>query len=610
MTCSRIVLKKFFNAGILSVLCWCSGLHAQQEPASLLQDNLEELSKKSASARSPGFRKQAGADKIQEHIARKYLAWKNRSGSESSAGTSVSSNALKSDFLTRVKNSDSIQVYVELDNIEDEDIVELEAVGFKVELVVKRFSKVQGWIRFDQLDALSALINVIKITAPKYGLSRTGSTNTEGDSILKSNALRALGHRGAGIKVGVISDGSNNFAQSVATGDLPATKLVRYGSCAIRAENRSQCLPSSTCNEGTAMAEIIHDLAPDAEIAIHAVSSSLEFINAVNFLANTYGADIIVDDLGFFGEPYFQDGDIALAVKAVSNKVLFVSSAGNSASTHYEANFSRSFQSGLNFHRFAAPNVIDNLVTIEPDEYLVTILQWGEEFNSANTDYDLFLVDATGVLASSTEFQPAVGGAQPLEAFCYHNATSSNVFGSIGIINRDFATRRLEMFYLGAPLVQYRVAFGSVFGHPGVPEVVAVGAINANEPGNDAVAFYSSHGPSRIVFPALSNRAKPDVMGIDGVSVTGVGGFPTTFFGTSAAAPHVAGIAAQLMSSAKNVKVSNVREALTKGAVDLGTPGFDFLYGYGRVDGLSALDYIRSGADITPFIFLLLEDDN
>ena len=154
---------------------------------------------------------------------------------------------------------------------------------------------------------------------------------SEGDAILKAILVRALGFIGSGVKVGIISDGANNWPQSQASGDLPAAGITLFGGCTPTPPDITICRSRRTCNEGTAMAEIVHDLAPGAEIAVGAISTSLEFIARVNDMANTFGADVIVDDVGFFGEPYFEDGPVAQAVAAVKNQVVFISSAGNAA---------------------------------------------------------------------------------------------------------------------------------------------------------------------------------------------------------------------------------------------------------------------------------------
>src|SRR5262249_35905645 len=140
------------------------------------------------------------------------------------------------------------------------------------------------------------------------------------------------------------------------------------------------------------------------------------------------------------------------------------------------------------------------------------------------------------------------------------------------------------------------VAAGSVIGHPAVTGVLAAAAIDASDPGHDTVEPYSSQGPVNIYFDSLGNplgspdvRNKPDISGIDGVTVGGFGGLPSPFFGTSAAAPHVAAIAAQLLSgSGLATTAAEARTAIINGAVDIGTPGFDFLSGAGRIDALGA----------------------
>jgi hypothetical protein len=137
-------------------------------------------------------------------------------------------------------------------------------------------------------------------------------------------------------------------------------------------------------------------------------------------------------------------------------------------------------------------------------------------------------------------------------------------------------------------LAEYRVSAGSIFGHPAVLGVLAVGAIDALDPGNDDIERFSSHGPARIFFPTRQTRDKPDLTAVDGVSISGAGGLPSPFFGTSASAPHVAGVAALLRSAFPNATAAQVRAALAVSAVDLGTPGVDPIFGAGRVDALAA----------------------
>src|SRR5207244_2400793 len=134
--------------------------------------------------------------------------------------------------------------------------------------------------------------------------------------------------------------------------------------------------------------------------------------------------------------------------------------------------------------------------------------------------------------------------------------------------------------------------------------VISTGAINASEPGNDNIASYSSRGPTN------DGRVKPDITRIDGVSITGAGGFPNPFYGTSAAAPHIAGIAALALQCNPQLKAgepgddpatdrTSMRNALLNSATDLGAGGMDNVYGAGRANALAActcVDTPPSGA--------------
>ncbi len=236
-------------------------------------------------------------------------------------------------------------------------------------------------------------------------------------------------------------------------------------------------------------------------------------------------------------------------------------------------------------------------VSIDPGRYLVGFLQWNEQYGSSSSDYDLTLTNngVTDLLCPdciSDEIQS--GNENPIEAICYYNNSNQRVSGKLFVDRVSGSNRRIEMFVLGSGVeTEYNVGEGSVFGHSGVPSVLAVGAINAEDSGTDNLAYYSSWGPARVDFPRFESRHKPDLVAIDGVSVTGTGGFPSQFFGTSAAAPHVAGIAALLKQAAPESTPSTLRSALKSSAVDLGTRGDDFLYGAGRVDSIAAVGILQ-----------------
>jgi subtilisin family serine protease len=425
--------------------------------------------------------------------------------------------------------------------------------------------------------------------------------------------VRQLGLDGTGTRVGVISDGASDLAAAQASGDLPLDVVV-YGACQIRNDDKTLCLRGSTCNEGTAMLEIIHDIAPGAKLAVGAVGTSLEFITRVSDLVNDFRADIIVDDLGFLTEPMFADGEVAQAVAAVVDDVVFISAAGNDAEGHYEADYHLKSVDivGLPFnaHNFGASDHSMN-VTVEPDDYLLVFMQWNDPFGSSANDYDLWLftADETDLLCDfclstftqdgnplTDEFgAPLEEGDPPLpddpwEALCYYNDTGAAVTGKLIVDRYMGVSRRLEIFLIGPgePVDEYNDPEGSIYGHPAVAGVIAVGAVNSLDPGNDTIASYSSRGPARIDFPTMQTRQKPDIISVDGVSVTGAGGFPGTFFGTSAAAPHVAGIAALLLQANPAQTPAMIRTALSSKAVDLGTTGFDSIYGHGRADALAS----------------------
>ena len=146
---------------------------------------------------------------------------------------------------------------------------------------------------------------------------RAGSVVTEGDVAHEADQLRAAGIDGAGISIGVLSDGVDSLDDLVAAGELPPVTVIAG--------------QAGSGTEGTAMLEIIHDMAPGANL-FFATGQGGQLQMALNILQLlTAGCNIIVDDLSYATEPAFQDGQVAIAVNAVAaSGGLYFSSAGNS----------------------------------------------------------------------------------------------------------------------------------------------------------------------------------------------------------------------------------------------------------------------------------------
>src|SRR6266571_3750777 len=477
-------------------------------------------------------------------------------------------------------------------------------------------------VRLQVQQAFSAAIS--PDTAAKIGLA-----TSEGDTTHKAFSARGTFNTdGTGVKIGVLSNGVSSLAVSQASGDLgPVTVLSGQ---------------AGSGDEGTAMLEVIHDLAPGAQLFFATGGSGITVFaqNIRNLRAA--GCDIIVDDIGYFVESPFQDGqgpgivspnNAGVVTQAVNDVVatgaLYFSSAANSGNKNdgtagtWEGDFADggtlALVPGGKVHDFDPSSAIAQYDQITASGGPLN-LHWSDPLGGSNNDYDLFVLNSTGtsVVASSTNLQN--GTQDP-----YEQVSSSTLNNRVVILQKAGAANR----FLHVSTNRGRLNFstpGDTHGHNaasgafGVAAVCAICIFPSAFSSANSVETFSSDGPRRIFYTGdgsvispdnLSSTGgmvlqKPDLAAADGVSVSGAGGFPTQFFGTSAAFPHAAAIAALLKSANPSLTSTQIRAALTSTAIDIEQPGTDRDSGAGIVMPYEALQSL--GAPVIGRAFIEMSD--
>jgi Ca2+-binding RTX toxin-like protein len=485
-----------------------------------------------------------------------------------------------------------------------------------------------------------------------------GKVTSKGDRAMRAQiARRNFSIDGRGITIGVISDSFNSLKQAdrdVASGDLPG----RQNPFGYRQPIRVLRDLRSGGDEGRAMMQIISDIAPGASLMFHTAFTpkgrinEQSFTRAVKELARA-GADIIVDDLGF-STTLFQDGIAARTVsRLVDRGIDYFSAIGNDGNRAYVSPFRLAEPSSADntfefrgnryeMHDFDAGEGVDlyQNVRLEQGATLSLALGWDDPSGRVKNDLELFLVseptvpvEKGNILATSITLVSA-GVEQPLEELFYSIPASRTAYLVIAR-KVDPATSPTQMQWIStangadsAVTYEYVDASGNnptVYGQPNARGAVAVGAVEVrktpvfgvNPPVLDS---FSSRGGTPILLDAEGNRlrapeirAKPELVAPNGVATTfeSFSGF-NPFFGTSAAAPHAAAVAALLLQRAggpKQLSPAQVTQAMQATAIPLDPPD-NFRSGAGlvqadaaalaayktRIDGTPGNDRLQSGA--------------
>ena len=457
-----------------------------------------------------------------------------------------------------------------------------------------------GWLPVTALTQAAQLPGVSQIRA---SMPRTraaaGSVALQGDFVQGSSALRTQYPTltGAGLTIGVLSDSFNCYSYYAAHGPSPAGNgyngYATNGFTATQATDVSSgALPSSVnvveeadCgnygapqqlpfgDEGRAMAQIIHGVAPGAQLAFHsAINSEADFAAGITQLQKL-GAKIIVDDVGYPDEPFFQDGVLAQAVDAAAAQgVAYFSSAGNDGRNSYETTtpvfVAQAGRTLLSFDGSGATTTTTLPITIPPvapGDFVLLVVQWDQPYvtgapgssGAANTlNFCIesasggvnWVAQATGA-AQIVSYPVCTGansiGADPLLLLAVGNPANAGAPTAAQTLNLAIqlvsgaAPGRVKFLLsdngLGARITSFATLSPTIQGHPTAAGAIAVAAAlyyqtPACGTAPAVLETFSSYGSDPILFDTSgralatpANRGKPELTGPDAVNDTFLG---------------------------------------------------------------------------------------
>ncbi len=450
------------------------------------------------------------------------------------------------------------------------NVAYLESLGFKVETQWKNRASI--WVNASEIIPKGSKLDKDYFMFAVHNIRH----DNEGPGLMNSSSYSATG--GSGRRVAIFDSGFGSLSSASTNGHVPASFAYMWRNGSVVSTIASM---SSGSVHGTACVETVFDHAPNATYELYDVGNDTEKGAAVT-LCKAHGVDVISMSLSTYNTGWADNTGPACAAAddAGDNGILFFTSCGNRAETHWEGSFSDSDND--DWHQFSGTDEGNNR-TVGNGGTVVAYLSWNPVVNS-NYDVYLYRLDNNALLASSTN------SGTTFETASWTNNTGSSVTFYIAVKKVGSASPTFELFsHDDGSDYQYQVAAGSNTSPSNTTNnnVISVGAVprtsyNSASGTSGIIASYSSQGPTN------SGNLAPKAAAPTNTTTFVYGG---AFTGTSCATPNAAGMATAFWANHSYLDATGIRQVLFKKAdlyKDWGSSNSDNIYGNG---GLFLYDY-------------------
>jgi subtilisin family serine protease len=451
----------------------------------------------------------------------------------------------------------------------------LERLGAVIE--VRSHDRVQALVPRARVSEVAAAQSILRVEPAATAIPFQLPTAVD---LIGATRWGQAGFTGYGVRVAVIDTGFEDYQARLGT-TLPERLIVR----SFRADG----VVEGGIDHGTRAAEIVHRVAPRAEIYLLSFGTVTELSAVIDFVVERR-LEVVSFSLGFIHSgPGDGTGPVDQIVsRGVAGGAIWTVAAGNWAEQHWSGAFTDS--DGDSVHEFDSGSS-QNGRQYEAGDLIIVSLRWNDEWGAACSDYDLELFGPSGsLIRASRGIQNCAG--DPVEGLQVL-ATESGTYSVRLIRASDDQQRELDLLFIGSPgrgnPLDVFVAGGSLSEPADHPGVITVGAVSIFSPFQ--LSAFSSRGPT------TDGRAKPELSSPTSVLGTLQGG--ESFAGTSAAAPHAAGVAALVIEALPTASATQIRQQLLLRAVVSSDAGSEsspvLLANAGSLAGLGLL--LPAGAD-------------